>query len=130
MSEVVLDASAILAVLREETGAERVEEALAGGALVTAANLAEVIAKLIAYGIVVEQIRAKIAELNIEVVPVTEEDGTAAGFLYFDTKEFGLSLGDRCCIAAGMRYDALILTADRPWKNANLEPVANIELIR
>jgi PIN domain nuclease of toxin-antitoxin system len=130
MGEVVLDASAIMAVIRGEDGAERVEDVLADGALVTAANLAEVITKLIAYDTAVEEIRAKIAKLNIEVVPVTEEDGVAAGFLYFDTKEFGLSLGDRCCIAVGMRYDALILTADRPWKNANLDPVANIELIR
>lgn len=130
MSEVVLDASAVLAVLREEGGAERVEEALANGALVTAANLAEVITKLIAYDTAAEVIMAKIAELNIEVVPITEEDGRVAGFLYFDTKEFGLSLGDRCCIAVGMRHDALILTADRPWKNANLDAVANIDLIR
>ncbi|MDE2747212.1 MAG: type II toxin-antitoxin system VapC family toxin [Chloroflexota bacterium] len=130
MADVVLDASAILAVLRKEAGADRVRRALGEGAIVSAANHAEVISKLIAYGMPHDLILPKLAALGYEVVPVPEADATTAGFLFGEEKANRLSLGDRCCLALAIRLSALVLTGDRPWIEAELDSIAKIELIR
>jgi len=130
VADVVLDASAILAVVRNEEGADRVRQALVEGAIVGAVNHAEVISKLIVYGTPHEQILPKLAALGYEVVPVSETDATTAGFLFGEEKASRLSLGDRCCLALAIRMNALVLTGDRPWIEAELDSVANIELIR
>ena len=130
MADVVLDASAILAALRKEQGADRVRRALAEGAIVSAANHAEVISKLIAYGMPRDLSLPKLAALGFEVVPVPEADATTAGFLFGEEKANRLSLGDRCCLALAIRLSALVLTGDRPWIEAELDSTASIELIR
>lgn len=130
MGEVVLDASAVLALLQDELGSDIVEAALIRGAVLPAPNLAEVITKLCRYAFDPQEILEAIDSLTIRIAPLTEEDAMAAGFLYAETRAAGLSLGDRCCIAVGIRLNARILTADGPWQRANLDAVANIELIR
>ncbi len=130
MDEVVLDASAVLALLQEEPGADIVEAALIRGATLPAPNLAEVITKLRSYGFDPEEVLEATDALNISIAPLTEEDAMVAGFLYAETKAAGLSLGDKCCIAVGIRLNARILTADGPWRRANLGAIANIEHIR
>ena len=119
-----------MAVIREEAGADRVREALARGAIVGAANHAEVISKLIVYGVPSEDILPMLARLGYEVVPVLEEDATSAGLLFGEAQAGRLSLGDRCCLALAIRLDAPVLTGDRPWIEAGLDAIANIELIR
>ena len=130
VADVVLDASAILAVVRSEEGADRVRQALVEGAIVGAANHAEVISKPIVYGTPHEQILPKLAALGYEVVPVPEADATTAGFLFGEEKANRLSLGDRCCLALAIRLNALVLTGDHPWVEAELDSIVNIELIR
>lgn len=127
MSDVVLDASAVLALVHGEHGAERVLAVLDRAAISTV-NLAEVVSRLAERGSSPADIRRRLTRLPFHVVPVDEELGYAAGFLRPSTRRLGLSLGDRFCIALAVRLGATALTADRAW--ARLATDAHIELLR
>lgn len=114
MADAVLDASAILATINEEPGAE-VVEGLLPGATVSVYNVAEVVAKLLGNGV-----PADVAEIVIEGLQLEIHDGDLAqafenGRLRPPTKRAGLSLGDRACLALakGLRLPAV--TTDRVW---------------
>lgn len=113
----LLDASAILAYLHDEPGADQVAEALNAldDCQMTAANHAEVIAKCLDRGVAEDVVAPILAELGYRVIGLTVEDGAAAGRLRTLTRPQGLSLGDRLCLAAAQRLACPVLTADRPW---------------
>ncbi|MCX8017859.1 MAG: type II toxin-antitoxin system VapC family toxin [Rhodocyclaceae bacterium] len=117
MSALLLDASAILAYLHEEPGAEAVADALVSSAecLVSAANHAEVIAHCLDRGVAEDVVGLMLAETGYRVIPVEAEDGALAGQLRLLTRPYGLSLGDRLCLAVAQRLGCPVLTADRPW---------------
>lgn len=123
----VLDASALLAVLFEEKGAAKVEPVMSG-ASISAVNFGEVVAKLVDRGVADEDIVRDLAELDIEVVDVDRRQAELAGLLRRMTKEAGLSLGDRSCLALAREYEATAVTADRAW--AKLKVGAKIMLVR
>ena len=110
----VLDASALLCLIFQEPGADRVEACLPG-ARMGAANLAEVIGKLIDLGVDGEAVAQELAELDLEIVPLDRRQAETAGYLRATTKGLGLSLGDRCCLALTEMLDATALTTDRAW---------------
>ena len=111
---VVLDASAVLALLFEEPGAEVVRAHLRTGVL-GAANLAEVLAKLSDHGLPVQEAARAVAILGLEVAPMTESQAQRSAELRPATRAAGLSLGDRACLALAMELGAPALTADRSW---------------
>ena len=117
MSKVtVLDASAIIAFLQGEPGAELVGQALhSQRCIVSAANQAEVIAKALDRDAKPEAITTILADLAYYVVDVPVADGEQAGWIRGQTKRVGLSLGDRLCLALAQRMRARVLTADRAW---------------
>jgi PIN domain nuclease of toxin-antitoxin system len=114
VSEHVLDASALLAVMLEEPGAEKVREMLPG-AIVGAVNLAEVVAKLQERGAPDENIDRNIARLDLSVIPFDAAHAMACGKLRAPTRGFGLSLGDRACLALAMERGLPAVTTDRAW---------------
>jgi ribonuclease VapC len=114
MSEHVLDASALLAVMLEEPGAEKVRELLPG-ALIGAVNLAEVVAKLQERGAPDENIDRNIARLSLSVIPFDAALAMAAGKLRVRTRDAGLSLGDRACLALALARGLAAVTTDRGW---------------
>jgi ribonuclease VapC len=121
VSEAVLDASAFLAYLHEEPGAEAVEQALAEGACIGAANWAEVLSQVTESGAEPEAlIRALEARgllgQTLEVLPWLAEDSVTVAQLYSVAKAAGLSLGDRACLALGFRLALPVLTTDREWQ--------------
>ncbi|SFO49006.1 PIN domain nuclease, a component of toxin-antitoxin system (PIN domain) [Pseudonocardia ammonioxydans] len=126
---VVLDASAILALIYREPGHERVTAALPG-ATASTVNWAEVVTALVRRGhpdpaTAAEAIRA----LGVDISPFTPHQAVRAGLLWATTHPAGLSLGDRACLAAAETSNAeTVLTSDRAW--AELETTAPIELIR
>ena len=120
MSEWVLDASAALAVLKREPGEDRVTEALGEGAVISAVNLSEVVAKLAGGGMPESEIRADIRGLRMDVAPFDADAAFAAGLLIPLTRSAGLSLGDRACIALGQRRGLPVLTADAAWAGLGL----------
>jgi len=112
----LLDASAVLAFLQGEPGEELVREALQStDCVVTAANQAEVITRALDRGGAPDTIVRIMAELNYTVIDILAADGGQAGWLRSATRQLGLSLGDRLCLAAAQRLKAKVLTADRPW---------------
>ncbi|WP_413171896.1 type II toxin-antitoxin system VapC family toxin [Anabaena azotica] len=115
----VLDASALLAYLKDEPGGDVVEAILAES-VISSVNWAEVIQKAIAVNVVVEGMLDDLLALGLVVEPFTWEDGEVAGRLWEQTRSFGLSLGDRACLSLGLRLGVVVLTSDRAWLNLDL----------
>lgn len=128
MSDVVLDASSILAVLNEESGAERVEAAIRAGAAVSTVNLSEVIAKLADSGLDEEAVREALGNVQMAVVSFDDDLAYRAGLLRPLTRGVGLSFGDRACLALAQRLGLPAMTADRAW--SDLAVGVTIEVIR
>ena len=120
MSRIVLDASALLAVLNQEPGSENLSPERLVLAALSMVNLAEVHSKLVRRGIPADEAWEDATSLIAEVVPFTEEQARIAGELVAQTQSFGLSLGDRACLALALALKAPVYTADRAWKNLKL----------
>lgn len=127
MSPVVLDASAVLAALAGEPGADIVNAVLPN-AVISAVNLTEVGAKLAERGMTEADIRTAVGLLGLNVATFDEDAAYAAAMLRVRTRGLGLSLGDRVCLALGVARSAPVLTADRTW--ARLDVGADVRLIR
>lgn len=130
MSESVLDASALLALLNREPGEERVAEALTAGAIISAVNLSEVIAKLAEIGMPEAEIREAVEPLGLDVVDFDTEGAFIGGLLRPTTRAAGLSLGDRACLALGKQRGAPVLTADQVWSGLDLGSDFTIMMLR
>ena len=129
MNSIVLDASALLAVLNREPGAETLTpQLLLSAAISSTVNLAEVQSKLVSLGIKPDEAwEATISPIRESAV-FTDEQAKIAGSLIARTSAFGLSLGDRACLALGIALKAPVYTADRSWKNLKLG--VRIHLVR
>ncbi len=110
----MLDASALLAWLNEEAGADKVEPLLEESAISTV-NLSETLQKSLARGVDVTGLKEDLAALGLTVVDFTPADAEVAAGLWRHTKRLGLSLGDRCCLATARRLEIPAVTADRDW---------------
>ena len=124
----VLDASAVLALIHEEPGADVVAAAMTG-ATVGTPNLAEVIGKLVDAGIDAAPVRKLLAAGGVSIEPLSADDAELAGALRSIPGGRLLSLGDRCCLALAARSSPpIVLTADRAWLQLGL-PI-DVRLIR
>src|SRR5271163_1560896 len=128
MNKIVLDASALLALLNQEPGAETLTPELLRAAAVSTVNLAEVHGKLVGRGLRPDEAWEAALSPIREVVSFTPEHARLAGDLLPQTRELGLSLGDRACLALGLALKAPVYTADKSWKK--LKVGARIRVIR
>jgi PIN domain nuclease of toxin-antitoxin system len=124
----VLDASALLALLQREPGAERVVVAITAGAAISTVNLAEVAGKLTEAGMSAEATMAAIESLELDIVAFDQPLAIRTGSLRPMTRALGLSLGDRACVALAEQLGLPILTSDRTWVDA--VPGLEVRLIR
>jgi ribonuclease VapC len=127
VTEAVLDASALIAFLRNEPGADKVAAVLAGSC-VSAVNLAETISKMVEYGKPLDAVAYQIERLRVPVIPFDTEQAKLVASLWKTTRVMGLSLGDRACLALGLKQGVPVLTADQLWAKADVG--VKIELIR
>ena len=129
MSEVVLDASALLALLRDESGAAKVADAI-GDARMSSVNYAEVVSHFIHAGMPAGQVDAMLRPLPMTVVEADQALAVIAGRLRAVTAEAGLSLGDRFCLALARRDDLPALTADKQWRTVADAAGVTVSVIR
>jgi PIN domain nuclease of toxin-antitoxin system len=125
--EIVADASAILAALKNEPFSNLDPRRLIG-ATISAVNLCEVLSKLRDDGLDDAQAHAAVSRMDLRVVPFDGPQARTAAQLRSITRHAGLSLGDRACFALGERLGCPVVTADRVW--ASLEVGVEILVIR
>lgn len=119
MSGCLLDASALLALLGGESGADRVEQELtAGGTQISAVNLAEAAHRLVDRGMDIGDVDTSLGGLPIEVIPLEYQVALASAALAPAARPYGLSLGDRVAIATATLRSLPVLTADQRWVDA------------
>ncbi|NOW48980.1 PIN domain nuclease of toxin-antitoxin system [Novosphingobium sp. SG751A] len=123
----VLDASALLCLLFDEPGADRVEARLTR-ALVSAVNYHEVLAKLTDRGVEAAEAKAMLAELDIDVIAVDRDQADIGGEIHPLIRGVGLGLGERSCLALARSRQAVAVTADRLW--GDLDIGVSIEVVR
>ena len=121
MSKIVLDASAILAVILQEPGYEQLTAALLAKAVASAVNLAEVQSKLVSRGWSSEEAWEDATSPTQEIVPFNEDHAQIAGDLIATTRQLGLSLGDRVCLALALALNVPVYTADKSWKSLKVK---------
>lgn len=112
MTSVVLDASALLAFLRSEPGADKVASALAD-AVISAVNYSEVLKKTLERGGEIEAAADFIRGLSVAIIPFDEEQAAASAALYPQAKPHGMSFADRACLALGVLRRVTVMTAER-----------------
>jgi ribonuclease VapC len=117
MNRIVLDASALLAILNQEPGGDTLTPELLSIAASSTVNLAEVQGKLVEQGLRADEAWEATLSPVREAVAFTPEQAKLAGALVVQTRALGLSLGDRACLALALVLKAPVYTADKPWKN-------------
>lgn len=124
---VVLDASALLAFLLDETGQEQVDAVLAE-AVMSSVNWCEVVQQMVKRETNILSCRESLESLGFSIIPFDAAAAEQTAQLWPGSRAYGLSLGDRACISLGMALKVPILTSDRVWADAY--PDSLVQLIR
>ena len=124
---IVFDSSALLAITFEEEGAEIAAQALNDG-IISAVNASEVITRYVDLGASEEEALTSFRAFGLEIYPFDESLAISTGLMRSATRDAGLSLGDRACLALAIREHSSVLTADRAWATLDLDIA--VELIR
>lgn len=128
MNRVVLDASALLAILNQEPGAEKLTPEILSAAAASTVNLAEVHGKLVSRGLDPDEAWEATLSPIREAAAFTSEHARLTGDLVAQTRALGLSLGDRACLALGLALKVPVYTADKSWKKLKVN--VRIHVIR
>ena len=123
----ILDASALLAYLQQEQGCSQIEQVLAT-AFISTVNWCEVVQKLRARAVDDRAVRENLAILGLGFISFDLQHADKAGELWQITSPFGLSLGDRACLATGLIENMPVMTADQVWQKLSLP--LDVRLIR
>ena len=127
MTSVVLDASAVIAVLNSEPGAELVLGVLAGS-VISSVNYSEVLKKTIEQCQEIRRVAALLQGYRVEIIPFDEALAAASATLFLETKQHGLSFADRACLALGVQRNCRVFTSEKRMGLVSL-PI-KVKLIR
>jgi ribonuclease VapC len=119
MNDIILDASAIIAVINHEPGADRVVT-VANGAVISSLIAAEVATWLALRDIAENEILATFDDFNFRIEPFDRTRAIAAGLLVAKTKPRDLSLADRASLALAIELGFSVMTADRAWREVDI----------
>lgn len=120
MSSVVLDASAILAVARNEPGVDVVNAHRANG-IVSAVNHMEVVSKLLRFYVPMKDIELFLSEAFPSVSAFDQQQANIAARLHAENRDHHLSYADAACLALAMTKNIPVLTGDRKWSTISLD---------
>ncbi len=120
MASVVFDASALLALLRNEPGADVVAQYIGDG-LISAVNFQEVLKGLLRRSVPMDAALAILDALHLDVRAHGRDDAIGAAELITPTQQFGSGLGDRTCMALAIEERLPALTADREWAKIDVQ---------
>lgn len=129
MTTAILDASAVLALLKGERGGTKVAGVVADAAI-GAINFAEVVSHFVRLDVPADEIGTMLRALPFTVVSADTDLAWEAGRLRAATADIGLSLGDRFCLALAKREKLPAWTADKAWKTVADAVGVEITLIR
>lgn len=124
---IILDASALIALIYQENGSHLVEKHIAG-AEISAVNLAEVASYMVRNGLEEKVVKSLLGDLSLLTIAFDESQAFIAASLIQKTASKGLSLGDRACLALASQRNGIALTADTVWNSLDLD--IKIKLIR
>lgn len=127
MSNIVFDSSAVLALLKMEKGHKMVSDNL-DNALISSVNFTEVATVVFRRGFAQEEVLDSLTNSFPNIIDFDKEQSLIAASLDNITKEYGLSLGDRACLALAKHKNLPVITADKIWKEIDLG--LDIRLIR
>jgi ribonuclease VapC len=116
---IVLDSSAILAVAFREKGAD-VVTGLMPQAVLSAANLAEILTVAERNDIDGEKLYLEILGSGLRILPVTQAHARIAGQIWRAHPRSNLSLGDRLCLALAFSLSVSVLTSDREMQTVGM----------
>ncbi len=126
--KVVLDASALLALIQNEKGADVIRPLLKKSVMSTV-NVAEVLTALQRVEVQPKDAIVSIGGILQEMIPFDIEQTQCAAELQPHVRHKALSLGDRACIALGQKLQAPVYTADKIWGELQLDNIT-INIIR
>jgi ribonuclease VapC len=129
LTRLVLDSSAVLAVIKQEAGAATVAPLLLQSAL-AAPNAAEIGDQMLKRGASAQSVAQALIDLNVTVVAADLHLAIAASEMFLATRRVGLSLGDRFCLALAKRLELPALTGDRRWLEIANDVGVTVELFR
>lgn len=118
MTSHILDASAVLAMLHDEAGADAVASLLLSSSI-SAVNWSEVLHKARAHGLDAEAIDADFASLGVPILPFEHAEARAAA-AFWQPRGHSLSLADRACLGTALVHGLTAVTADRSWAERDL----------
>lgn len=124
----VLDASALMALINNEPGSALVQVHLAKACMSTI-NFTEVLSKMVEQGAPAIDAKRVLDNFNIELIAFDQSQIFGVSQLRLNTKQYGLSLGDRVCLNLGKTLGLPILTSDQIWAKMN-DPDIKILLVR
>ncbi|KQO60291.1 twitching motility protein PilT [Methylobacterium sp. Leaf87] len=125
----VLDASALLCLFNQEKGQDRVRAALSE-AVVSAVNYSEVVSKLVERGGDITVVSRALDNLHLTVIGFDHAQAIQAGAFRKETREAGLSFGDRACLALAKTHGLVAITADQAWARLDDDVGVRVELLR
>ncbi|MCK9487682.1 MAG: PIN domain-containing protein [Dehalococcoidia bacterium] len=128
MSRDFLDASALLALIQDEPGADEVRAAVHRGVSISAVNFAEVVSKLVSLGLPEDDAVAAASIPDVAIVDLSADVATTAGQRHGHLRQQGISLADVICLESARAEGVRVLTADRTWPS--VAPDVDILLIR
>lgn len=119
MTPCVFDSSTVIAILNKEPGHDMAEK-LISQSLISTVNVTEVAKHLSERIDVFAAVQTVLKSLKYQIIAYSNEQAEYAGFLYRTTAKYGLSLGDRACLALAISKNLPVVTTDKIWANIDL----------
>ncbi|MEZ6064119.1 MAG: type II toxin-antitoxin system VapC family toxin [Planctomycetaceae bacterium] len=119
VSEVVVDASAVLALMLGEKGVDKVEE-MREESVISTVNILEALSRLVRHDVNAERAQLFLRQAFPNAIAFDRQQAETAAMIHSATRSFGLSYGDCACLALGIVRRAPVLTGDRRWKELDI----------